>query len=204
MRRALVLCSGGMKSNFLARLAKKEGEVFLFFSDHGQPNCMQEEASVIMLARTYGYRLFRSKVEQGADSELLQFLWLVLRALPIARAQWCQYIYHGLSRDDSPGIITNPHNIEPFVKGLQTLLSLTQPLYDEHGGWLGEVEIETPLRHLHMHHVVRLGNEWRIPWEDTWSCVHPGRVHCGTCYHCVRRKQAFETEGSEDLTVYAE
>lgn len=40
------------------------------------------------------------------------------------------------------------------------------------------------------------------PLSDTWSCAEPGRVHCGRCPPCERRRAAFEGAEVTDRTAY--
>jgi len=63
---------------------------------------------------------------------------------------------------------------------------------------------------------VALGEELRVPFEDTWSCYDPVHVraetpiytysatsHCGVCGTCRERKMAFEAANVYDPTRYA-
>lgn len=134
------------------------------------------------------------------EETLLRMLYFVLHALPIAKEEQCKCIYHGLSRDDDPRIIPV---IDAFVKQLGSLVELGQPLYNGRGFYLGNVTIETPLRRLDRARVIRLGNEWSIPWELTYSCSRNGPVHCGECLGCLQRKAAFKREGQPDPTFYS-
>lgn len=198
----LVLFNGGLKSTFLAALAAREGEVILCrftLKSEGRCDYLKEARLAGMFASSC-----IEKDLTGAplyDEILLRMLYFVLHALPIAKAEQCKCIYHGLSQDDDPRIVPI---MDAYVKQLGALIELSQPLYDGKGIWLGQVEIETPLRRLDRARVIRLGNEWNIPWELTRSCRYSNsRVHCGSCPSCLRRKAAFKKEGHEDPTIYA-
>lgn len=198
----LVLFNGGLKSTFLAELAKREGEVMLCYFILGQ----RDRAKLIRVTRSaqtlqIPFRVFDLIESPPLEEVLLRMLYLVLHALPIAKEKQCKCIYHGLSQDDDPRIVSV---MDAFMKQLGALISLGQPLYDGKGFWLGNVEVETPLRRLDRPRIIRLGNEWSIPWEQTYSCSCDDNTHCGICQGCSRRRAAFKREGHDDPTLYKE
>lgn len=196
----LVLFSGGLKSTFLAALAQREGEAVL--CHFILTKCDSERYSkLVTLADLFGLKLFVYDLLQTPPLKetLLRMLYLVLNALPIAKEQQCKCIYYGLSRDDDQQIV---QVLDPYVKQLNALVQLAQPLYDGRGFYLGQVEVETPLRRLDRRRVIRLGNEWSLPWESTFSCTRNTVIHCGECKSCRQRKAAFRQEGYMDSTTY--
>ena len=202
--KSLVLCSGGIKSTFLTIEATKDSDVTLLFIDYGQPARAQERAAVYAIAERIKRPVVVTKA-QGFPSlhePLLRFLCFFCHAAITARQLDCPKIYHGLSRDDIANI-NDPKLAEEFVTGLQRLLDMSLPNYDHAGLWLGDLEVDTPLRRLRMEHILRLGNEWRISWAQTWSCLCGLTHHCGECTRCLRRKRAFKREANkEDPTYY--
>jgi 7-cyano-7-deazaguanine synthase len=64
------------------------------------------------------------------------------------------------------------------------------------------VQILLPLSGKSKVEVVRLGLEFKVPFEITWSCYWDRDVHCGTCASCVERKDAFRTLGVADPIEY--
>jgi hypothetical protein len=196
------LFNGGLKDAFLAALAGREGEAVLYFLIRKHEDFLKLD-KVMKLATALNLPLITHSLVQSplCKEVLLQMLYLVLHALPIAKREQCKCIYHGLSKDDDPRVVPV---LDAFTKQLGDLIVLGQPLYNGKGFWLGSVEIETPLRRLDRARVVRLGNEWNIPWELTWSCNKNAVVHCGTCPGCLYRKDAFKQEGHDDPTVYEE
>lgn len=198
----LVLFNGGLKSTFLASLAGREGEVVLcYFILKRRDRARLVE--VARLATSFGlpFRVYDLVEAPPLEETLLQMLYLVLNALPIAKERQCDCIYHGLSQDDDPRIVPV---VDAYVKQLGALVELAQPLYNGKGIWLGNVAVETPLRRLDRARVIRLGNEWNVPWGLTHSCSRNGHTHCGTCPDCLRRKNAFKREGHNDPTLYKE
>jgi len=196
----LVLFNGGLKSTFLAELAKREGEVLLCHFILQREDAIKS-LKLGQLANILGLPLAIYSLIQSPPLKevLLRMLYLVLHVLPIAKKFQCKCIYHGLSQDDDPRIVTV---MDAYVKQLNALVQLAQPLYDGQGIWLGQVEVETPLRRLDRRRVIRLGNEWDVPWELTYGCCYSRRRHCGECANCLRRKAAFKQEGHEDPTTY--
>lgn len=199
----LVLFNGGLKSTFLAALAGREGEAVLYHLICGPKDSREREfEKVSILAAMFDLPLITHSLAQSPPCEevLLQMLHLVLHALPVAKEEQCDCIYHGLSQNDDPRIVPV---MDAFVKQLSALITLAQPLYNGKGFWLGSVELETPLRRLDRPRVIRLGNEYNIPWELTYSCSRHEKLHCGECQNCLRRRRAFKREGHMDPTLYA-
>jgi len=199
----LVLCSGGVKSSFLAVEMAKEDKTTLLFLDWNQSNRSMEEKAARKIADFCKSELMIEEIKglPSIKEPLLRFLAFFCWAVPVAKAHQCQSICHGLSRDDLSHAY-DPKTAEEFIAGLQHVLNISLPRYNENGLWLKDTEIDTPLRRLTLKHVIRLGNEWRIKWEDTWSCEMNGVQHCGICNKCLRRQKAFKLEGSVDPTVY--
>jgi 7-cyano-7-deazaguanine synthase len=50
--------------------------------------------------------------------------------------------------------------------------------------------------------VVVIGNQLKVPFEQTWSCYVGGKDHCGRCGTCVERKEAFRLAKVPDPTRY--
>jgi 7-cyano-7-deazaguanine synthase len=74
--------------------------------------------------------------------------------------------------------------------------------------------IDTPLIAMHKDDVIRLGQELRVPFELTLSCMNPQPApeglsaegldfHCGQCSKCRERRDAFRDARIEDPTFYA-
>jgi 7-cyano-7-deazaguanine synthase len=66
------------------------------------------------------------------------------------------------------------------------------------------IEIAAPFAHLHKDDVIKLGASLGVPFELTLSCMNPaGTTHCGLCSKCRERRDAFESAGIDDPTIYA-
>jgi 7-cyano-7-deazaguanine synthase len=55
-----------------------------------------------------------------------------------------------------------------------------------------------PLSGMNRKEVIRLAIRLRAPIEQTWSCHRQGSVHCGRCYACRQRIEAFGSLGLKD------
>ncbi len=50
--------------------------------------------------------------------------------------------------------------------------------------------------------IAKRGQELGVDFSNTWSCYKGKKFHCGTCGTCVERKEAFQTAGLKDPTIY--
>lgn len=65
------------------------------------------------------------------------------------------------------------------------------------------IRLCTPLEWLDKTHVIKLGEEYNVPWQNTWSCYKGLELQCGTCPTCRSRREGFERAGVKDPTEYA-
>jgi len=66
-----------------------------------------------------------------------------------------------------------------------------------------QLEVVTPVIHLHKSEIVRRGVELGAPLELTWSCYQSEDMACGVCDSCALRLRAFEEAGVPDPIPYA-
>ncbi|MEU8870162.1 7-cyano-7-deazaguanine synthase [Streptomyces javensis] len=64
------------------------------------------------------------------------------------------------------------------------------------------LRVVAPFVELPKHEVIRLGEELKVPWQETWSCYKGLAEQCGTCGACQDRRKAFDLAGVPDPTVY--
>jgi len=67
----------------------------------------------------------------------------------------------------------------------------------------GRVAIMAPFVEKTKSDVVKLGAQFDVPFQETWSCYADGADHCGRCGACQGRRQAFAEAGIVDPTTYA-
>lgn len=59
-------------------------------------------------------------------------------------------------------------------------------------------QIVLPLGNMDRADVIKLAQKLKVPIELTWSCHAEGDRHCGTCYSCRQRAEAFAAMGLAD------
>ena len=59
-------------------------------------------------------------------------------------------------------------------------------------------KIMLPLSEMSRKEIIRLAIKLKIPIEQTWSCHQDGSAHCGKCYACKQRLEAFNSLGLKD------
>ncbi len=65
-------------------------------------------------------------------------------------------------------------------------------------------ELHAPYSTITKADIARVGDAYKVPWQDTWSCYKGGAMHCGVCGTCTERREAFEIAGIDDPTRYAD
>ena len=61
-----------------------------------------------------------------------------------------------------------------------------------------EYKIVLPLAEMKRVEIIRLAMRLKAPIELTWSCHADGMTHCGSCYACTQRLEAFSSLGISD------
>jgi 7-cyano-7-deazaguanine synthase len=59
-------------------------------------------------------------------------------------------------------------------------------------------QILLPLAEMNRKQIIKLAIDLKVPIELTWSCHIEGSVHCGRCYACRQRLEAFNLLGLKD------
>lgn len=62
--------------------------------------------------------------------------------------------------------------------------------------------ILTPLGKMDRKHIISLAINLKVPLELTWSCHTKARSHCGECYACMQRLDAFKSLGMIDPVFF--
>ncbi len=63
-------------------------------------------------------------------------------------------------------------------------------------------QILLPLAEMNRKQIIRLAIKLKAPIELTWSCHREGNVHCGSCYACRQRLEAFDDLGRKDPVFF--
>lgn len=94
----------------------------------------------------------------------------------------------------------NLHDVEFFKDASTDYIEKLNALFKE--GCLlcngRAYQILLPLARKNRKEILRLAIRLRTPVEHTWSCHKDGKVHCGQCYACKQRLEAFGSLGLED------
>ncbi len=59
-------------------------------------------------------------------------------------------------------------------------------------------QIVLPLAKMNRKQIIKLAMRLKAPIELTWSCHREGTAHCGSCYSCKQRREAFNELGLKD------
>lgn len=94
----------------------------------------------------------------------------------------------------------NLHDAEFFKDASKSFIDKINILFKE--GCLlcnGQVyQVLLPLAEMNRKEIIRLAIKLKAPIELTWSCHREGSVHCGSCYACRQRLEAFDDLGLKD------
>lgn len=69
-------------------------------------------------------------------------------------------------------------------------------------GTYNNVELLRPFIAFDKGRIAARGLELGVDFSETWSCYKGGDYHCGVCGTCVERREAFQTAGIPDPTIY--
>jgi 7-cyano-7-deazaguanine synthase len=64
--------------------------------------------------------------------------------------------------------------------------------------------IVLPLVKMDRKSIIKLAMELNVPIELTWSCHNKGKKHCGQCYACIQRLEAFSLLGMRDPVFFSQ
>jgi 7-cyano-7-deazaguanine synthase len=215
---ALVICSGGLDSGTAAWVMhKNKWDVTLL---HFMYSAKAEEAetyAVNILAQKMGrpavylttdfFRDFTSSpltdtnstISGGEAGSEFAHEWVPARntvmmamAIAYAEAKGFDAIVIGTNQEESGAY---PDNEQEFVNKWRALVP-----YAVKADY--SLEIRDPFGPYMKKDIVRIGDEYNMPFELTWSCYHDGVRHCGKCGPCTMRRRAFAMNDLTDPTQY--
>jgi 7-cyano-7-deazaguanine synthase len=98
----------------------------------------------------------------------------------------------------------NLHDVKFFKDASKSYIDKLNTLFRE--GCLlcdGQAyQILLPLAEMNRKQIIRLAIHLKAPIELTWSCHREGSVHCGKCYACRQRLEAFDVLGLQDPAFF--
>lgn len=228
--RAVICLSGGMDSCVCAAIAARDCEAYALHCSYGQRTEERELQSAKSVASALGFKdflhlrldLFRriggSALTDGridvpeADASAMspQASGRTGAEIPVtyvpfrnahflaAAVSWAEVlgaksVFIGAVEQDSSGY---PDCRPAYYDAFQELI--------RRGTKAGDIQVRTPLIHMHKREIVALGVELAAPLDLTWSCYSGSEAACGVCESCALRLRAFEQAGVRDPIRYAE
>jgi len=223
-KRAVVLLSGGMDSCVCATLAARDHDAAAVHVSYGQRTEERERRSFFAICDRLGIRdrlVVRNEALSAIGGSALTDRNI---GVPESQSPNSHALGHGIPVTYVP--FRNAHFLSVAVSWAEVLGAAQiyigaveqdssgypdcRPAYYQafnevirQGTKDGQIEIVTPLIHLHKAEIVRLGLELGAPFDLTWSCYSREDSACGVCDSCVLRLRAFEDAGSNDPIPYA-
>ncbi|MFQ5940152.1 MAG: 7-cyano-7-deazaguanine synthase [Nitrososphaerales archaeon] len=99
----------------------------------------------------------------------------------------------------------NKHDMQFYADATKGYISMLNRLLKD-GCMLcdgSHYQITAPLADMEKRQVITLGMDMHVPLELTWSCHKKTEKHCGKCYGCKSRIEAFRACGAKDPVEYA-
>lgn len=215
MDRAIVLLSGGVDSAVTLWWARKQGwEVHpLTFDYFGRPR--REHVAIEALAKEAGVGPIRyvelpflKEIDDLRASDLSN---LALNDSPEGYIPARNLVFYSLAAyyaelDGTRYLVGGHNGVDPesfpdaspkFFNFLNSVLRLSLWSYAE-----SPLQVVIPLSGKTKEDVLRLGRDYGVPFELTWSCYWDREVPCGTCVSCSERREAFAAIGMKDPVPY--
>ena len=226
MKKAIVLCSGGIDSTTTMAIAKQEGYLIYSLSfDYGQRHRIELESArritAIMGAEKHlvmdinlrgigGSALTDSiKVPKGRETEEIEKT-IPVTYVPARNTIFLSYalawaevlnapdMFIGVTAIDYSGY---PDCRPQYISAFEDMANLSIKAAVE--GRM-KITIHAPLINMAKSEIIRKGTELGVNYRFTHSCYDPsseGRA-CGLCDSCFLRKKGFRDAGIPDPTVY--
>lgn len=229
-KKAVVLLSGGLDSSTVLFRAKALGYACYALSfDYGQRHRQELAAAVAIAAAAAvvehhtikfdlrlwgGSALTDETIDLPCDRDLetmgqaIPVTYVPARntiflsfALAYAEAIGAQSVHIGVNALDYSGY---PDCRPDYIAAMAEVYRLGT----KQGREGSPIAIETPLINLRKTDIIRLGNAYGVPWDQTWSCYSDGgpqqpKRACGRCDACRLRLAAFAALGLTDPLPYA-
>lgn len=211
--KCIVVLSGGPDSSTVAYWAKKQGyEIFAITFNYGQIatkeiECAQKIAEKLEIPIKVIDLSALKEIFTGATSLcdetipmtsnfsqpiIVPFRNAIFLSVAVAYAVsiGANRIFYGAQGSDEQFY---PDCRKEFYKAFERTARL---------GTNKEIFVEAPFNDISKSGIIKLGTEFGVPFNLTWSCYLNGQNHCGTCESCINRKKAFNEAGLPDPTDY--
>jgi 7-cyano-7-deazaguanine synthase len=228
MKKAIVVCSGGLDSVTTAYLIKKkEGykEIKILFFNYGQRAHEMEKACAKNCAKMIDGKFFEIDLDylNGISTSLLnsndKYKEITRKDLKDSKEEsnkWYVpsrnliFLSNALSLAESLMIKTGEKN-DIFVgfknEGKEPFPDATSEFVDALNevskiSTKGKFKIFAPLLDEDKEDVVRIASDLGIDFNRTFSCYVGKEKHCGNCLSCRLRREGFYWAGLSDPTIY--
>ena len=230
MKRAIVLCSGGIDSvttAFYVKKKRKYNKVIILFFNYGQKSLVME-------------RKFSRKCSQNLKAEFIEAKLDFLKKISTSSTKL-------INKNDNMNML-NSNNLrytkkesQSFYVPLRNTIFITHAMalaesifiknkekYDIFLGFKNEgkesypdtthefvsqmnrlsrtvsggIKIKAPLIKKDKEDIVLIGKKLRVDFRKTFSCYVSSGKHCGRCLACALRKYGFYWANIEDPTSY--
>jgi 7-cyano-7-deazaguanine synthase len=216
--RALVMLSGGLDSATCLYWAKEKYSEVIAITFNYFGRLVQERRASVQLIKTAGINklieIDLPFVKEAADSSYYSGR---LKENPHSYAQESSYvparnmIFYSIGAHYAEYLgvkwIIGGHNLHDakfFKDASKRFIDKINMLFKE--GCLlcndQAYQILLPLSRMNRKEIIRLAIKLKVPIELTWSCHREGTVHCGSCYACRHRLEAFDDLGLKDPVFF--
>jgi 7-cyano-7-deazaguanine synthase len=209
--RALVMLSGGLDSATCLYWAKKKFSDVSAITFNYYGRLAQEKRAASMLAKSAAVAGLITVdlpfVKEAADfyngrleKHDPQALWSSY--VPARNLMFYSIAAHYAEYLGAKWIVGghNSHDVRFFKDASSRYINKLNSLFKE--GCLlcngRSYRIVLPLAKKDRKEIVRLAGRLKVPIGQTWSCHNEGNVHCGKCYACRQRLDAFRSLGLVD------
>ncbi|HEX9756732.1 MAG TPA: 7-cyano-7-deazaguanine synthase QueC [Nitrospiria bacterium] len=226
MKKAVVLCSGGLDSSTaMAMACHQKFDVFALSFDYGQRHRIEvERAKEVVSTLGIKNHLVQKLEFKGLGESALTSLKEIPKdrdmktiaseipptyvparntiflsfGLALAEGWGAEAIFFGANAVDYSGY---PDCRPEFIRAFEKMANLATKMSVE--GKL-KFRIKTPLLFLSKAEIVLKGKELGVPFHLTHSCYDPAPtgISCGRCDSCKLRKRGFQEAGLEDPLPY--
>ena len=216
--RALVMLSGGLDSATCLYWAKEKYSEVIAITFNYFGRLVQERRASVQLIKTAGINklieIDLPFVKEAADSSYYSGR---LKENPHSYAQESSYvparnmIFYSIGAHYAEYLgvkwIIGGHNLHDakfFKDASKRFIDKINMVFKE--GCLlcndQAYQILLPLSRMNRKEIIRLAIKLKVPIELTWSCHREGTVHCGSCYACRERLEAFDDLGLKDPVFF--